>query len=104
MATSFFRMARSFSGFRSKAIERLFDAWVRKAVPMLRRLSSLSAPDATALIGLVGMLDLDHVGAKDGELIGRERSGQNVGDVDHPDSLERSRRRAPCRCFRLCSV
>src|SRR5262247_4344141 len=38
------------------------------------------------------MLDLDHVGAQHGQLIGRERPGQNVGDVDHPDAFERSHR------------
>src|SRR3974377_456379 len=53
----------------------------------------LIAADAAALIGIVRMLDLDDIGAKDGELIGGERTSQNVGDVDHPDSLERSHRR-----------
>ena len=46
---------------------------------------------AAALVGIVGMLDLDHVGAQHGELIGRERPRQHVGHVDHPDALERSR-------------
>jgi hypothetical protein len=40
------------------------------------------------------MLDLDDVGAQDGELISGERAGQNMGDVDYADSLERSHRRA----------
>src|SRR6516164_5924787 len=40
------------------------------------------------------MLDLDHVGPKHGQLIGRKRPRQHMRDVDHPDALERSRHRA----------
>jgi hypothetical protein len=47
---------------------------------------------SAALVGLVGMLDLDHVGAQHGQLIGGKRPGQNMGDVEHPYALERSRR------------
>src|SRR5580704_1242538 len=36
------------------------------------------------------MLDLDHVGAENRELIGRERPRQHVGDVDDADALERT--------------
>src|ERR1039458_8829781 len=39
----------------------------------------------------------DHVGAQYGQLIGRERSRQHVGDVDHPNPFERSRHRALLR-------
>jgi hypothetical protein len=42
------------------------------------------------------MLDLDYVGPKHRELIGRERPGEHVRHVDHPDSLERSHRASPC--------
>ena len=45
---------------------------------------------AAALVGIVGMLDLDHVGAQHRELIGRERPRQHMGGVDDPDTLERS--------------
>ena len=58
---------------------------------MLRAVERLVGAAAAALVGLVGMLDLDHVGAEHGELVGRERPGQHVRDVDHPDALERSR-------------
>jgi len=44
-----------------------------------------------ALVGLVGMLDLDHVGAQHRQLVGREWPRQHMRDVDHPDALERSR-------------
>ncbi len=44
-----------------------------------------------ALVGIVGMLDLDHVRAQHGELVGRERPRQHVRDVDHPDAFERTR-------------
>ncbi len=39
---------------------------------------------AAALVGVVRVLDLDHVGAEHAELIGRERPRQNVGRVDRP--------------------
>ena len=45
---------------------------------------------AAALVGVVRVFNLDHVGAEHAELIGRERPRQNVGRVDHPDTLERS--------------
>ena len=44
----------------------------------------------TALVGIVGMLDFDHIGAEHGELISRERAGQYMGDVDDANALERS--------------
>src|SRR5262249_1583476 len=56
----------------------------------------------TALIVLGRMLDLDHVGAEQRELIRREGSCEDVGDVDDDDALERSHRlltsraRLPC--------
>jgi hypothetical protein len=53
----------------------------------------LVAADAAALIGVVRMFDLDDVGAKHGQLIGGKRPGENMGDVDYADSLERSHRR-----------
>ena len=43
-----------------------------------------------ALIGLVRMLDLDHIGAQHRELVGRERASEHMGDVDDPDALERT--------------
>ena len=43
---------------------------------------------AAALVGIVGMLDLDDVGAQHRQLIGRERPGQHMGDVDDANSLE----------------
>jgi hypothetical protein len=44
----------------------------------------------TALVGIVRMLDLNHIGAEDGKLIGRKRAGQHMGDVDDANTLERS--------------
>ena len=64
---------------------------------MLRRLSVLVGAGAAALVGVVGMLDLDHVGAQHGQLIGGERPRQHMGDVDDADALERSRHRALLR-------
>ena len=46
-----------------------------------------------ALIGLLGMLDLDHVGPEHGQLIGRKRPRQNMRDVDHTYAFEGSRHR-----------
>ena len=40
-------------------------------------------PVGAALIGLVGMFHLDHIGAEHGQLIGRKRARQNMGDVDY---------------------
>ena len=57
---------------------------------MLLSVERLVGAAAAALVGIVGMLDLDHVGAQHRELIGRERPRQHMGGVDHPDSLERS--------------
>ncbi len=56
-------------------------------MPMVQR--AVGAAIA-ALVGLVGMLDLDHVGAEDGELIRRERASQHMGDVNDANALERS--------------
>src|SRR5260370_23119947 len=43
-----------------------------------------------ALVRLVRVLDLDHLGAEHGELIGRERAGQHMGDVDDANAREGS--------------
>src|SRR5581483_11372817 len=43
-----------------------------------------------ALVGVVGVLDLDHVGAEHRKLIGRERPRQHMRDVDDADTLERA--------------
>src|SRR5262249_55873638 len=53
----------------------------------------LGGAGPAALVGLVGVLALDHVGAEHSKLIGCERSRQHMRDVDHPDALERSRHR-----------
>src|SRR5262249_26107233 len=50
---------------------------------------------AAALVGVIRMFDLDHVGAKHRKLIGRERPREHVRDIDHPDSFERSHRASP---------
>ena len=47
-----------------------------------------------ALVGLVRVLDLDHVGAEHGQLIGGERAGQHMGDVDDADAFKGSRHAA----------
>ena len=59
---------------------------------------------AAALVGVVRVLDLDHVGAEHAELIGRERPRQNVGRVDHPDTLERSHGALLCTCPSLAGA
>jgi hypothetical protein len=48
------------------------------------------AAAAAGLIGLQGMLDLDHLGAEQAELIGGERAGQHMGEIDDADALEGS--------------
>ncbi len=49
-----------------------------------------------ALIRIVRMLDLDHIGTHQPKLIRRERTGQHMRDVDDADALERTRHgRAP---------
>src|SRR4029077_20795961 len=47
-----------------------------------------------ALVGLIRMLDLDHVGAEHGQLIGGERTGQHMGYVDDADAFKRPRHAA----------
>jgi hypothetical protein len=49
----------------------------------------LVGPGAAALIGLAGMLHLDHIGTEHGQLIGGKWTRQHVGGVDHPNALER---------------
>ena len=71
-------------------IDRLFDPWVRNEVPMPPRLSARSVPLLAALIGVVRVLDLDHVGAEHRQLISREGAGQHMGDVDDSDALKGS--------------
>src|SRR5262249_48652165 len=46
-------------------------------------------PGAAALIGIIRMLDLDHVGTQHCQLIGRERAGQHMGGVNYTNALER---------------
>jgi len=41
-------------------------------------------------VDLVGMLDPDDISAEHAQLIGRERPSQDVGQVHHPNALERS--------------
>jgi hypothetical protein len=43
------------------------------------------------LIGLIGMLHFDDVGAQHGQLVCREWASQHMRGVDDPDALERSR-------------
>jgi len=61
-------------------IERLFDALRQEwPCPSGGGLSSGSVPDPRALVGIIGMLDLDDVGAQHRQLIGRERPRQKHG-------------------------
>jgi hypothetical protein len=53
----------------------------------------LVGPIGAALIGLVGVLDLDHVSPQHGQLISRKRPRQNMRDVDHAYAFEGSRHR-----------
>ena len=56
----------------------------------------------SALVGLGGVFDLDHIGAEQAKLIGGERAGENVGDVEDANALERAN---PCCAhpgFLLC--
>ena len=62
----------------------------QKAGPHARAVQRPIAAGAAGLVGVVRILDFDHIGAKDGELIGGERSGQHMGDVDDANALERS--------------
>src|SRR5205814_5413407 len=43
-----------------------------------------------ALVGFIGVLDLDDVGAQHRQLIGGEWAGQHMGDVDDADALKGS--------------
>ena len=67
---------------------RLLDAWARNDGAEPRAVERLVGPGAAALVGLVRVLDLDHVGAEERELVGRKGTGEHVGDVDHPDAVE----------------
>src|SRR5436189_2468862 len=58
--------------------------------PHVAAVERLIGAGAAALVWLAGMLDLDYVGTEHGQLISRKRPSQHVGDVDHPDALERS--------------
>ena len=40
-------------------------------------------------IAVLGHLDLDHLRAEQRELVGAERPGQHVGQIEHPDSRQR---------------
>src|SRR5579862_399734 len=39
--------------------------------------------------GPLDRLDLDHVGPRRGQVVGAERPGEERGQVEHPDALER---------------
>jgi hypothetical protein len=70
----------------------------KKRSPELCPVERLIGAVAATLIGLVGMLDLDHIGTQHCQLVGRKRSRQHMREVDHPDAFERSRHRlTPCR-------
>ncbi len=43
-----------------------------------------------ALVGLVRVLDLDHIGAEHGKLIGGKGARQHMRDVDDADAFEGS--------------
>lgn len=45
-------------------------------------------PTSARRVGHSGRLDLDHIGPKQGELIGAERARQDMGQVEHPDTVE----------------
>ena len=44
----------------------------------------------STLIRIIWMLDLDHIGAEQGQLIGRERACQHVRRIDHPNAFKRT--------------
>jgi hypothetical protein len=90
--------------FQDVAIPRLFEIECDRAfVGGLRQegrahiaaVEFLIGACAAALVGIVWMLDLDHVGAQHGQLIGGERPGKHMGDVDHPDPFERPHANLP---------
>ena len=70
---------------------RLLEPWVRKPVPMLAWFSVVVAAGIAALVRIVRMLDLDHIGTHQPELIRRERPRQHMRDVDDADALEWTR-------------
>src|SRR6516162_9135154 len=47
------------------------------------------------------MFHLDHIGTEHGQLIGRERARQNMGDVDYPYAFERTGHRDLLSIFTL---
>jgi hypothetical protein len=53
-----------------------------------RLVQRVVGPRLPALVGLVGVVHLDDVGAEDGQLVGGERPGQHVGAVEDPDAFE----------------
>ena len=83
-------MSRPASVFRSRVIDLvrpLRQERGSQVAPVKRTVGAALA----ALIGLVRMLDLDHVGAQHRELVGRKGAGQHMGDVDDADTFEGSR-------------
>src|SRR5262249_44127266 len=58
------------------------------ARPHLLLVEASVATRVAALVVVVGVLDLDDVGPQQGQLIGCERPGQHVGNVDDADALE----------------
>jgi hypothetical protein len=61
----------------------------QKRRPHVDAVEGLVGAGAAALIGLAGVLDLDHVGTEHGQLIGGKWTRQHVRGVDHPDAFER---------------
>jgi hypothetical protein len=58
---------------------------------MRRSLSSGSAAELPGEIAHSRRLDLDHLGPEHGQLIAAERTGEHVGEVEHPDAFQKPR-------------
>ena len=92
LATRRLKTSLPASCLRLSVIDFLPAFCARNEAPISFALSAGSAPSWRARSPRPGHLDLDHVGAEQRQLIGAERPGQHIGQVEDADAV-----RAACR-------
>ena len=71
--------------FRFSVTDFLPAFWARNDAPMCLAFERGIGAELARQVAAVGHLDLDDVGAEQGQLVGAERTGQDVGQVEDAD-------------------
>jgi len=80
-------------GFQVERDRALVRSLGEKAGAHQRPVQAIIGARLAALVGVVRILHLDHVGAKHRKLIGRERAGEHVRAIQYPDAFKRPHER-----------